>query len=170
MIRVLISCLCVLALVGCKKSDDAVKRVQAQAKIDDQLIADYISKNNLQATKVMIGNADTTGVWFVNTTAGTEAALITNSSLLTLTYTGRILGNSTAFSQTTNNTFHPSYRLGDMIKGWQYGLVKSQVKKGGKVRLLIASRYAYGPYAQPTLGLPADAVLDFDIELFDVTN
>ncbi|QKJ31127.1 FKBP-type peptidyl-prolyl cis-trans isomerase [Mucilaginibacter mali] len=168
MIRVLITCLCVLAIAGCKKSDDAIKKVQAQAKIDDQLIVDYISKNNLQATKVMIGNADTTGVWFINTQTGNEAALITNSSLLTVGYEGRVMGSSKVFTQTTN--FHPSYRLGDMIKGWQYGLTKSQVKKGGKVRLLIASRYAYGPYDQLSLGLQANSILDFDIELFDVTN
>src|SRR3569623_1757382 len=102
MIRVLITCLCVLAIAGCKKSDDAVKKVQAQAKIDDALIADYISKNNLQATKVMIGNADTTGVWFINTQTGTEAALITNSSLLTGGYTAKQMGSSTIFAQTTN--------------------------------------------------------------------
>ncbi|MES2279313.1 MAG: FKBP-type peptidyl-prolyl cis-trans isomerase [Bacteroidota bacterium] len=169
MTRGLIICLCVLAFAGCKKSDDAVKVVQEQAKKDDQLIQDYITKNNLTATKVQRGTADTTGIWYVNTATGTENALITSSSLLTVGYTGRVLGSSTVFAQT--DTFHPAYRLGDMIKGWQYFfLIKSQIKKGGKVRLLIASRYAYGPYEQPLYKLPANAVLDFDIELFDVTN
>jgi len=166
--RVLVICLCALVAAGCKKSDDAVKIVQAQGVIDDALIKDYISKNNLQATKVLIGTADTTGVWYVNTVVGTSPALITSSSLLTVGYTGRVLGNTTPFTQT--NTFHPSYHLGDMIKGWQYGLSKSQIKKGGTIRLLIASRYAYGAFAQPGIGLQANAVLDFDIELFDVTN
>lgn len=166
--RVVIICWCVLAFAGCKKSDDAVALVQAQAKIDDKLIQDYITKNNLPATKVMIGNADTTGIWYINTIPGTAPALLASSSLLTVGYTGRLLTTGTVFSQT--NTFHPSYHLGDMIKGWQYGILKSQMKKGGTVRLLIASRYAYGAFDQTNLGIPANSVLDFDIELFDVTN
>jgi FKBP-type peptidyl-prolyl cis-trans isomerase FkpA len=168
MTRVLIICLCVLAFAGCKKSTEGAKQAQVQAEIDDKLIKDYIAKNNLTATKVMIGSQDTTGVWYINTVTGTENTLFTNSSLLTVGYTGRVLGSSTVFIQT--NTYHPSYHLGDMIRGWQFGIIKSQIRKGGKIRLLIASRYAYGPYDQPTLGIPANSVLDFDIELFDVTN
>jgi FKBP-type peptidyl-prolyl cis-trans isomerase FkpA len=166
--RVLIICLCVLIFAGCKKSDDALKAAKAQADTDDQLIRDYISKNGLTATKVMIGKADTTGIWYIMTTTGTTNALITNSSLLTVGYTSRLMSTGTVFSQT--NTFHPSYRLGDMIKGWQLGLTNSNMRKGGKVRLLIASRYAYGPYPQDNYHLPANAILDFDIELFDITN
>ena len=63
-----------------------------------------------------------------------------------------------------------------MIRGWQLGI--PQVKKGGIVRLLLPSRYAYGPFAQPQLGkdygltngLPASAVLDFEIQLYDIVN
>lgn len=166
--RVLIICLCVLAFAGCKKSDDAVKQVQAQGVIDDQLIQNYITSNKLHFTKVQVGNQDTTGIWYVITTTGTENALITSSSLLTVGFAGRIMGQTTAFSQT--DTFHPAFHLGDMISGWRLGLTRSGIRKGGKVRLLMASRYAYGPYAQPTYGLPANAILDFDIELFDITN
>ena len=169
--RVFIICLCVLAFAGCKKSDSLQKQVQAQAIVDDQLIVDYIAKNNLNATKIKVSsnaNADTTGIWYVMTITGTETALITNSSLLTVGYTGRLMSTGAVFQQT--NTFHPSYRLGDMIRGWQLGLTKAGIRKGGKIRLLMASRYAYGPYEQPTFGLPANAILDFDIELFDVTN
>ena len=157
---------CVLIFAGCKKSDDAAAIVKAQAKIDDQLIQDYINKNNLPANKVMIGTADTTGIWYINTISGTAPALLASSSLLTVGYTGRLLTTGMVFAQT--DTYHPSFHLGDMIKGWQYGIVKSQMKKGGTVRLLIASRYAYGAFNQ--IGIPANSVLDFDIELFDVTN
>ena len=44
------------------------------------------------------------------------------------------------------------------------------LKKGGKIRVLAASRYAYGPYPQDGIGLPANSVVDFEIELLDVTN
>ena len=78
------------------------------------------------------------------------------------------------FAKTDN--IHPSYRLSEVIRGWRVGI--PQIKKGGVVRLLLPSRYAYGPFAQPELGkaygltdgLPASAVLDFDITLYDIVN
>jgi FKBP-type peptidyl-prolyl cis-trans isomerase FkpA len=81
-------------------------------------------------------------------------------------YTGRQLTSGKVFAQTNN--FHPSYILGQVIRGWQLGI--PQIKKGGVIRLFVPSRYAYGPYAQPLTGLPANAVLDFDIKLYDITN
>jgi FKBP-type peptidyl-prolyl cis-trans isomerase FkpA len=80
--------------------------------------------------------------------------------------TGRLLTTGAVFTKT--NQFHPSYILGNVILGWQLGIPK--IKNGGIVRLLIPSRYAYGPYPQAQIGLPANAVLDFDIELYNVTN
>ena len=166
--KLLIICLCAGLFVACKKSDGDAVQVKAQAGIDDKLIADYISANGINATKVMVGRLDTTGVWYVVSNPGSGNTLITSSSLLTVGYTGRILKTGKVFTQT--DAFHPSYSLGNMIKGWQLGLTAAKIKKGAKVRLLIASRYAYGPYDQPTLGIPGNSVLDFDIELFDVTN
>jgi len=164
--RVLSICLCVLVFAGCKKSDDALKVAQAQAQVDDALIQNYITTNKLNATKVQVGTQDTTGVWYIITTQGNQATYFTNSSLLTVSYTGKLLSTGTIFTQT--NGFNPSYRLGDMIKGWQLGFIYSKILKGGTIRLLMASRYAYGPYAQQAI--PANSVLDFNIELFDVTN
>ncbi|GAB3919743.1 FKBP-type peptidyl-prolyl cis-trans isomerase [Mucilaginibacter myungsuensis] len=170
MIRALAICFLVFALAGCKKSVTGLAQSREQAAIDDRRIQEYIDANNLVATKVMRGNADTTGIWFVRTSPGTTNALITSSSLLTLGYAGRLLGNNTAFVQTGD--FHPAFRLGEMIKGWQYYFLNKNggIRKGEKIRLIIASRYAYGPYEQPVYNLPADAILDFDIELFEVTN
>jgi len=166
--RILIICLCVIALAGCKKSDKDFKNIQEQAKFDDNYIQQYINDNHLTATKVMIGREDTTGIWYINTRTGTDNTLLTNSSLLTVGYTCRNLATGDVFAKTDD--VHPAFHLGDMIKGWAYGITASQIKKGGKIRLLIASRYAYGPFPQDDYHLPADAILDCDIELFDVTN
>jgi len=158
-----------LTFAGCKKSSDAVIQAKAQTAIDDKLIQDYIDKNNLSATKILRGKDDTTGIWYVKTVTGSETALVTTSSLITVGFTARQMGTDKVFTET--GTFHPSYRIGEMIKGWQYYfLSKALIKKGDKIRLLVASRYAYGPYPQDTFGLPANAILDFDIELFNVTN
>lgn len=169
MTRISIICLLMLAFAGCKKSSDAAIAAKARQEIDDKAIQDYITKNNLAAKKIMRGKEDTTGIWYVKTVTGTETALITTSSLLTVGYTAKQMGTDKVFAET--GTFHPSYRLGEMIRGWQYYfLSKELMKKGDKIRLLIASRYAYGPYEQQSFGLPANAILDFDIELFNVTN
>jgi FKBP-type peptidyl-prolyl cis-trans isomerase FkpA len=54
--------------------------------------------------------------------------------------------------------------------GWQYGIAKSGVKKEGTVTLYVPSHYAYGPFAQPSYGLPANAILIFRIKLYNITN
>jgi FKBP-type peptidyl-prolyl cis-trans isomerase FkpA len=80
--------------------------------------------------------------------------------------TAKLLTTGKVFYQT--NEFHPAYTLGQTIMGWQLALPK--IKKGGIIRLLLPSRYAYGPYPQENYGLPANAVLDFDVQIYDITN
>jgi FKBP-type peptidyl-prolyl cis-trans isomerase FkpA len=80
--------------------------------------------------------------------------------------TGKLLTTGNVFYET--NLFHPSYVIGQMILGWQLGIPK--IKKGGIVRLLIPSRYAYGPYAQTDYNLPVNAILDFTIQVYNITN
>ncbi len=65
------------------------------------------------------------------------------------------------------NTTQPvSFKLGGVITGWQVGI--PLIQKGGKIRLFIPSGFAYGCEGQGPI--PANAVLDFDIELIDATN
>ncbi|NNU33756.1 hypothetical protein HK413_05675 [Mucilaginibacter sp. S1162] len=100
--------------------------------------------------------------------------MFTRSTKVTIADTGRLLTTGQLFRQT--NEFHPSFTLSQVILGWQLGIPK--IKKGGIVRLLIPSRYAYGPNPQPTVGveyglkdgLPPNAILDFNIRLYDITN
>lgn len=166
--------LCSLALASCQKAEDPAVINPDQAAIDDKLIQDYITANKIDAKRVENVNAngltlgpDTIGVWYQIVKKGPTATLYNSfSSRVTVGYTGRELASGRVFSQT--NEFHPSFSLGEIIRGWRLGIPK--VNKDGVVRLFISSRYAYGPYAQPDLNLPANAVLDFDIEVFDVTN
>jgi FKBP-type peptidyl-prolyl cis-trans isomerase FkpA len=168
---VLIILLFVVGLAACKKAGDLGSTAEkAQAVVDDKIITDYLSANpGLQATKI-----DTTGVYYIINQPGTGNALFTNSTMVTVGYTGRVLKTGQIFSQT--NSFQPSFSLGQMIRGWQLGI--PLLKKGGSIRLFLPSRYAYGPYPQPLLGvsyglkdgLPGAAVLDFDIDLYDITN
>jgi FKBP-type peptidyl-prolyl cis-trans isomerase FkpA len=150
-------------LVSCKKGYDAVEVVREQAARDDKIIQDYIVDNALTGKAIKI---DTTGVYYVVLAPGSVNALFTNSTRVTIDYTGRVLTTGTVFAE--SNNFHPSFTLGEVIRAWQLGI--PQIKKGGKVRILAPSRYAYGPFDQPDIGLPKNSVVDFEIELIDVTN
>jgi FKBP-type peptidyl-prolyl cis-trans isomerase FkpA len=171
---VLLFCGC---LCSCSKSNDVAAQVQSQAAIDDKIITDYLKANGLPVNNVdtistTTGVAAPSGVCYIVDTLGTGSNLLTSSTQITVGYTGRILTTGgvlgAVFAQTNN--FHPSFVLGQVIRGWQLGLSKSKIQKGGVVRLYIPSRYAYGPYPQQTIGLPANAVLFFSIKLYNITN
>jgi FKBP-type peptidyl-prolyl cis-trans isomerase FkpA len=101
---------------------------------------------------------------------GSINTLFTTSTQVTVGDTGKYI-NSNGTSETQfyeTNIFHPTYTLADVILGWQLGIPEGTA--GGEIRLLIPSRYAYGPYKQIDQGLPANAILDFSIRIYSVTN
>jgi FKBP-type peptidyl-prolyl cis-trans isomerase FkpA len=153
-----------VVMTGCGKTQSGVEAYLAQAAKDDKIVANYIAANNLTGIAQKV--SDTCGVYYIVLQPGSGNDLFTSSTQVTVGDTGKLLGTTTPFTETNN--FHPSYVLGQTILGWQLGIPK--IKNGGIVRLIIPSRYAYGPYAQAQLGLPANAILDFDIELYDITN
>ncbi|PWK74222.1 FKBP-type peptidyl-prolyl cis-trans isomerase FkpA [Mucilaginibacter oryzae] len=164
--RILLVLLLLSAITyGCGKSGvDPLVQYRAQAAIDDKIVSDYIAANpGLNAKRI-----DTTGVYYIVKSGeqGTGNVLYTSSTQVTVGYTARILTSGTVVAQT--DKFHPTYTLGGVIKGWQLGI--PQIKPGGNVRLLVPSRYAYGPYPQDSLKLPANSVMDFQIQLYNVTN
>ncbi|MDB5010864.1 MAG: peptidylprolyl isomerase [Mucilaginibacter sp.] len=162
-----------------KTSVGSLAAQNAQAAIDLKIITDYLAQNpSLKATPVDSAGFNT-GVYYIIKQQGSGTALFTNSTQITVADTGRLLYDGKSYTDqlfTQTNDFHPSYILSQVIRGWQLGI--PQCKKGGIIRLLIPSRYAYGPNPQPNLGnalgltngLPANAVLDFDIQLYDIVN
>lgn len=155
---------------ACRKTDVGASAERAQAAIDDKIISDYLAANpGLNAKRV-----DTTGVYYIVLDPGNVNTIFTTSTYVTVGYVGKILTTGQVFAESGN--FNPAFTLGSAIRGWRIGI--PQIKKGGKVRLLLPSRYAYGPYPQPNLGLdyglkdglPGNSVLDFEINLYEAIN
>ncbi|MBW4888636.1 FKBP-type peptidyl-prolyl cis-trans isomerase [Mucilaginibacter sp. HMF5004] len=164
--RILLFVLFCAGLASCGKVNTDLQLAQQQLGVDTPLIRKYINSNNITGFLPDITLGVATGVYYKIDTLGTGNALFTNSTLITVGYKSSLMGSSVPFAQT--GTFHPSFSYGQMILGWQYGI--KHIKKGGTVRLLVPSGLAYGPYEQPQLGLPANAILDFTIKLYDINN
>ncbi len=83
----------------------------------------------------------------------------TVTSKIKINYVGRLL-NDNVF----DSGFGVTFELSGLITGWQLGIPK--IKEGGKIKLIIPSRLAYG--SRSTGGIPANSVLVFDIDLLEV--
>lgn len=146
----------VIGVSSCKKNSsvDPAK----QAIIDDNLIKDFITKNNIPATRLE------SGVYYQIVSPGTGNFVYSDNATITANYSGKLL-NGTVFDKSKGTPI--SLKLGEFIKGWRLGI--PLIQKGGKIRLLIPSGYAYGENP-PSNAIPVNSVLDFDVELVDVQN
>lgn len=152
-------------IFACNKNNNVVAQVKAQAIIDDNIISKYLSNHGINAAII-----DTTGVRYIINTPGNINSLYSSSTSVTVGYTGVLLNTDgtlgNPFVQTGD--IHPSFILGQVIRGWQLGIPK--VMQGGTITLYVPSRQAYGPYPQTNYNLPANAVLIFTITVYNVTN
>src|SRR4051812_46459154 len=160
----LLLCAC---FAGCKNTNDVPAQIRAQQAVDAKIITAYLKDNIITAKQVDSAGVGL-GIYYVIDTLGSGNDVLTNSTKITVGYTGKNLQTGTTFI--TTDQFHPSYVIGTMIMGWQYGILKSGIKKEGTLTLYIPSHYAYGPFAQPTYGLPANAILIFTIKIYNITN
>jgi FKBP-type peptidyl-prolyl cis-trans isomerase len=82
-------------------------------------------------------------------------------STVTVVYTGAVASNGIVFESTADTGRPATFKLDQVIKGWQEGLLGMRV--GGERRLLIPSDLAYGPNPPPGSKIPPNADLVFDI-------
>lgn len=143
----LILLILVISLFSCNKK-------KKQAKVDDDIIVNYLAKNQLTATKTE------SGLYYIinNLGAGENP---TRNSTVRVAYRGYFTNNNPFDdSDTTGITFS----LNSVIEGWQEGI--PYFKPGGRGVLLIPSALGYGSTARQ--GIPANSVLIFDINLKEV--
>lgn len=128
---------------------------KSQTALDDRLIAEFISTKGLTMTK------DPSGVYYSISAVGSGTYPITKYSTFNATYTGRYK-DGTVFDSNTDLSF----TLSATIQGW-IDVLPGKLEKGGKMRMIIPSRLAYGTTGNGSV--PANAILDFDIEITSVT-
>lgn len=83
-------------------------------------------------------------------------------------YTGRLLKTNFVFDSSVGpgkKPFELTLGAGGVIKGWEEGI--PGMKVGGKRKLTIPSKLAYGDTGQPPK-IPGKATLVFDIELLSI--
>lgn len=145
----------VVGLSSCiKEQGDPFEEAKVQLAKDEEIIKKFITDNNIQALR------HESGVYYQIIKPGTGNITYTGNTRVTVNYVGKFL-SGTGFDQSAAPV---SFNLGGVIVGWQIGV--PLIQKGGKIRLIIPSGYAYGVNARQ--GIPANSILDFDIELIDV--
>ena len=142
-----------LIFCQCAKEEE-VLTPQQQLDKDIQIIKDYLTANGLTA------NSTASGLHYIITNPGSGGHPNINSQV-TVYYKGYYTDKK-VFDQTTFGT-PVTFPLSNVIKGWQEGIPLFQ--KGGYGFLFIPSGLAYGP--NPQNGVPANAVMIFEIELVD---
>lgn len=143
-----------IVLNSCKKESGYNQQKQLDA--DEVRIKEFIATNNIPALR------HSSGLYYQIIEPGTGELVYTANTKISAAYTLRLLNGQTIPQATEPINF----TLGGVITGWQIGI--PLIQKGGKIRLIIPSVYAYGQQAQP--GIPANSVLDFNIELVNATN
>jgi len=126
--------------------------VEQQLQADITKIEDYLSSHNL------VAESTASGLHYIIEKPGTGGHP-SSSSTVTVNYVGKLLKNESIFDQTTGTPV--SFKLQNLIEGWQEGIPKLQ--KGGKGMFFIPSALGYGPYGSGSI--PANAPLIFEIEL-----
>jgi FKBP-type peptidyl-prolyl cis-trans isomerase FkpA len=135
-----------------KDSTPSQSEIDKQFNTDIGLIEEYLKANNLTATKTP------QGVYYIIEEPGGETKPKITSTIV-INYKGYFLDNS---SFDAGNS--AQIGLSNVIQGWQIGIIK--FGKGGKGKLLIPSKYAYG--SSGSLKIGPNKVLIFDIELLDI--
>lgn len=140
--------------------EDQEKHAAAQNGIDDKLLQEYFTKNNLKPTKT------NSGLYYIIEKEGAGESPKPGQEV-TVNYTGRTMDGNMFDSNTDPSKGHVepfTFMLGQhqVIDGWDEGV--ALMKKGTKAKLFIPSSLAYGQAGrQPSI--PGDAILIFDIEV-----
>ena len=144
--------------IGCLKKETgcpALANIVAPVS-EQQVVADYLSANNITATK------HRSGLYYQIVQQG-SGGTPNNCSSIVINFVGH-LSNGTKFDEGKN-----AFTLGSLIEGWKQGL--PLIQKGGRIKLYIPPTLGYGSSDIRDNGvvvIPANSMLIFDITLLDL--
>ncbi|MGB8194238.1 MAG: FKBP-type peptidyl-prolyl cis-trans isomerase [Chitinophagaceae bacterium] len=156
-------CFLVLGVLftGCLKTDKGCpfKESSAVAPLtEQQQIEVFLSNNGLSATK------HPSGMYYQVLSPG-SGANPNLCSVVSVGYIGKLM-NGNIFDSKNIIAFD----LGRLVEGWKKGV--PLIQKGGKIKLYIPPSLGYGSSDIKDSGgnviIPANSILIFDVELFDV--
>lgn len=136
----------------------AEKKMKAEAEAQEKAGADF--RANFAKEKGVVKTKS--GLLYKVEKEGTGAAPKATDTVV-VNYIGT-LADGTEFDNSYKRGEPLTIPLNGVIKGWTEGLVN--VKKGGKIKLVIPADLAYGENGVP--GIPANSTLVFDVELLDI--
>ena len=150
-----------LVVVSSCKKEESQADIEDQADIDEALIQDYLTTNNItEAIRTEFG------VYYLIDSVGDGSGLFPNgASTVRVHYRGYLL-DGTEFDAGNFDDIPLNFILPSTIAGWQIGM--PYFEKGSKGRLFIPSFYGYG--TQTLSNIPANSVLLFDVKLVNVFN
>jgi FKBP-type peptidyl-prolyl cis-trans isomerase FkpA len=137
-------------LTACTKDDQGEK----QAEIDEQLIVDYLTENNIEAIR------HESGMYYLINNAGAGLQPTVNSTV-EVYYKGYFMDGN-IFDQTTQGPV--TFALRNLIPGWQTGI--PLLKEGGSGTFFLPSALGYGTTSSGSV--PPNTVIIFDIDLISV--
>lgn len=136
-------------------AQEKMKKESAESEAKGKAFRDAFAKEKGSKTS-------STGLMYKVEKEGSGAAP-KDSDTVVVNYKGTLIdGKEFDNSYTRNEPL--SFRLDGVIPGWTEGL--KQIKKGGKIKLVIPPDLAYGPNGVP--GIPPNSTLVFDVELLDI--
>jgi FKBP-type peptidyl-prolyl cis-trans isomerase len=130
---------------------------------DAQLAADIVAIDSFLIDSLHTDpdaiHKDPSGLRYVFSTLGTGSKAI-STSVITVTYTGKILPTLAAFTTQVSPTQLP---LSGLIRGWQIGI--PLIPEGSQVTLYLPSGLGYGPSGTADGTVLPNTNLAFDIHL-----